>query len=92
MRRSMPPQTKTVRELRATTLNALVALHHSDPKAVHELAAELERVAMVHTAFAPNVPCSECDVKRSVARLLHAVATLREMLNAGEITPGELES
>jgi hypothetical protein len=90
----MPPQTKpSVRELRAATFNALVTLHHCNAAAVHALAAELERVAMVHTAFAPHVPCAECNVKRGVAALLHAIAALREGLDAGEIKAGdELES
>jgi hypothetical protein len=69
-------------EQRTSALDALVSLHECAPDAVRELAGQLEQTAALHTALMPGMPCDECNVKRSAAALLRAVASLRDETGA----------
>jgi hypothetical protein len=78
---SIRPKT-TVESLRGDALDALVALHRSDPELLIELVEVIEHAAELHTAISPvNAPCDACDVKWQVARLLRSIATLRELID-----------
>jgi hypothetical protein len=81
---SIRPKTTTVDSLRSDALDALIALHRSDPELLIELAEIIEHAAELHTAIAPvNVACDDCAVKWQVARLLRSVAELRALVDLG---------